>query len=513
MRYIIVSFLVSFILFECKIDEPQNPPSVITNSASEIQLKSVLLNGEVIDEGYSTATERGFVYSEKNSTPSVSDSKLISGYGKGKFSISLSNLIPNTKYYYRAFATNTKGVSYGEVMNVTTLDFSLPKVTTNSPTKVTEQEIEITGIVNDNGGSSIIESGFVYSKAQNPTLENSVGYGTLNTQSPQRIINLSANTKYYIRAYAKNIKGISYGNEISFTTLDFTLPSTSIESISGINYTSAYVRANVENLGGGTFIEGGFVLSKTPNSSAYEMKFAFPRNSISYFGGNISKLDVNTKYYLKAYIINEKGISYSNEMNFTTLSLPVVKSKTGRVWMDRNLGATSVASSISDSQAFGDLYQWGRRADGHQKKNSTTTNLLATTTNPANAFFILSNNKPFDWLVTSNDNLWQPETDFNNVCPSGFRLPTIDEWKDEVSTWGSKDIAGGYASPLKLPNTLIRGGNDNIIYSGAWYWSSSRDSFENSFAVSYAMSLRTANQAGVTGVSRSFGLPVRCIKD
>ena len=71
-----------------------------------------------------------------------------------------------------------------------------------------------------------------------------------------------------------------------------------------------------------------------------------------------------------------------------------VTSKTGKIWMDRNLGATQVASSTTDVAAFGDLYQWGRGSDGHQIRTSSTTSTLSSTDKTANSNFILAPNLP-----------------------------------------------------------------------------------------------------------------------
>jgi hypothetical protein len=87
----------------------------------------------------------------------------------------------------------------------------------------------------------------------------------------------------------------------------------------------------------------------------------------------------------------------------------VVNSLTGKVWMDRNLGATRVATSSTDAASYGDLYQWGRGTDGHQIRTSATTTTLFITGDPANGNFILpnNNNNSGDWRSTPNDNLWQ----------------------------------------------------------------------------------------------------------
>jgi hypothetical protein len=89
MRILKLFILFSIVLLGCKTEEPQNPPTVITKVASDVTLKNATLNGEVTDEGFSATSERGFVFSDKNTNPSVSDSKVQSGYGKGVYSIVL----------------------------------------------------------------------------------------------------------------------------------------------------------------------------------------------------------------------------------------------------------------------------------------------------------------------------------------------------------------------------------------------------------------------------------------
>jgi len=91
------------------------------------------------------------------------------------------------------------------------------------------------------------------------------------------------------------------------------------------------------------------------------------------------------------------GLTYQLVTNVTT----------GRVWLDRNLGATQVAESSTDSAAYGDLYQWGRSADGHQLRDSGTTATLSNSDTPGHGNFITTSSTPNDWRNPQNDNLWQ----------------------------------------------------------------------------------------------------------
>lgn len=193
-----------------------------------------------------------------------------------------------------------------------------------------------------------------------------------------------------------------------------------------------------------------------------------------------------------------------------------VVSKTGRIWMDRNLGASQVATSPTDEKAFGDLYQWGRPADGHQLRISGTTTNLSSTDQPGNNNFIIVKNAPTDWRSTQNNNLWQGVNGINNPCPSGFRLPTESEWNLELLTWAKKNATGAFESVLKLPSAGSRiafGGNiliDNNEPSG-FYWSST---IYNLDVINFDFYNRFSGSNAYTYPShKATGVSVRCIKD
>ena len=184
---------------------------------------------------------------------------------------------------------------------------------------------------------------------------------------------------------------------------------------------------------------------------------------------------------------------------------------TGKVWMDRNLGASQVADSSSDAAAYGDLYQWGRAADGHQLRTSGTTTTLATSDTPGHANFITTGSAPYDWRNPQNDNLWQGVNGTNNPCPSGYRLPTQAEWKAEIATWSSDNVAGAYASPLKLPTAGVRNYYDGSIaqegLSGVYWSSTINDSY------SYPLYIQRYGSSTEDHYYRAYGFSVRCIKD
>ncbi len=311
-------FLFFSLLIGCKTEEPQNPPSVVTNIASEVQLKSAKLTGEVLDEGFSAASERGFVYSDKNPNPSVSDNKISSGYGKGIFESTISNLTPNTLYYFKSFATNTKGTSYGLTQNFTTADYRLPTIETELAKNISYTSFELIGNIKDEGGGSVSESGFVLSKNPSPTISDMkfpVSKG--KTTIALVVISLNANTRYYFRTYAINEKGIAYGNEQIATTLDVKSPTISTGSISELTNISCRASGNLIEDGGSQIIEMGFCVSENLNPTISDLVYKSPIQNGEYTQ-LISNLKVNTNYYLKSYAKNIKGITYGNQVQFQT---------------------------------------------------------------------------------------------------------------------------------------------------------------------------------------------------
>jgi uncharacterized protein (TIGR02145 family) len=205
-----------------------------------------------------------------------------------------------------------------------------------------------------------------------------------------------------------------------------------------------------------------------------------------------------------------QAFAQSNTGNYGVVVNPV----TGKVWLDRNLGATQVATSSTDAASYGDLYQWGRGADGHQVRTSGITTTQATDwlagSGAWKGQFITPSTSPFDWLNTGETHMWSGTAAENNPCPSGFRVPTNAEWEQERLTWSSNNAAGAFESPLKLPvagNRNLGDGSLNNVDSFGFYWSSTVSGTR-----SRRLSFGSSN-AGMLTNDRAFGFAVRCLQD
>ena len=230
----------------------------------------------------------------------------------------------------------------------------------------------------------------------------------------------------------------------------------------------------------------------------------------------------DTLFMSRANWVIIPGISAANQPTYPagsvfcasgqTQVVPVLNPITGKTWMDRNLGATRPATSSLDTLAYGDLYQWGRRNDGHQCRNSTTTTTLSSIDQPSHGSFILTNNSPNDWRIPQNANLWQGVNGVNNPCPIGYRLPTEAELEAERLSWVSQDAAGAFASPLKLTMAGRRLDSDGSIgYNGSfgWYWSST---IWGGTMSRYLRFVAATGNAYVIHNNRAEAYTVRCIK-
>lgn len=236
----------------------------------------------------------------------------------------------------------------------------------------------------------------------------------------------------------------------------------------------------------------------------------------AYWGSTVSGLGSPSVLYLGGSGPSTVGFSYRAEgysvrciQDYEPETVSTVVSA-GQVWMDRNLGASRVATSSTDSEAYGDLYQWGRGTDGHEKRTSPTTSTRSSTDTPGHGSFITVGSSPYDWRTPQNDNLWQGLSGTNNPCPSGFRLPTNTELEAERIAWSSNNSAGAFASPLKFVVAGRRSLNTASLFTVGTegsYWGSTV-----AFSGSYLLNF-TNSSANMYGPSRANGYSVRCLKD
>jgi uncharacterized protein (TIGR02145 family) len=264
----------------------------------------------------------------------------------------------------------------------------------------------------------------------------------------------------------------------------------------GVTGLMAYLYSGVFNNGAGNLY---YYITGTPASHGTA---AFALN----IGGQSCSLEIQVA--APPFICGTSTVTFT--YNGSSVTYGTVVGVNNECWLDRNLGASQVATSSSDALAYGDLFQWGRLVDGHQSRTSGTTTTLSSSDVPGHGNFIIAPNAPYDWRSPQNNNLWQGVSGTNNPCPAGYRLPTETEWNTERLNWITNNAAGAFASPLKLPVGGFRHQNDGLIYwpgSEGFLWSSDING-------TYSRGVYFGSSTSYTSnYSRANGNSVRCIKD
>jgi hypothetical protein len=164
--------------------------------------------------------KRGVCYSISNSEPTVNDAFTSNGTGIGSFNAIVTNVSVSTTYYVRAYATNSVGTGYGEVIAITT-ENGLPSVTTTAiGDNVTETTAILGGQVTDDGGYTVTARGVCWNTLPYPTINDNKttnGSGTGYYSSTITNIDLTGTITYYVRAYATNANGTVYGNMLTIS--------------------------------------------------------------------------------------------------------------------------------------------------------------------------------------------------------------------------------------------------------------------------------------------------------
>lgn len=420
---------------------------------------------------------------------------------------------------------------------------AVPTVITGTITNIKETSATAKGEITNDGTLEILASGFVYSNTNAaPTLQdNFVETTDTEDEFTSELSGLTSSTTYHIRAFASNKKGTGYGDVVDFTTGNAAPVASNVVITGGtevnrqLTVTYAYNDSENDTESGTTFqwyvandatgvgeaaINGAtantYIVQETEKGK-YIRAGVTPKAT----AGNASGAEVKSAFVGAIGEATTVTFMYNGQQ----VTYGIIISVTGKKWLDRNLGAANAPTAYNDYANYGDLFQWGRFADGHQRVSRTGPNdadvsavngTTSTTApyqtssidNPAHSLFIVNADIPNDWRIPQNNNLWQVVSGTNNPCPQGWRIPTAEEWAAE----NLGTITEAYTK-LKITFTGIRAGDSGLFFQATTfgrYWTSTVD------ATDPTLSRRTSiNTTGTTqsAIFRNNGYACRCIKN
>jgi len=295
-------------------------PNITTKIMTEVTENTATTGGIVTADGGSPITAKGVCWSVSPS-PTLSNAFTDEGPGAGEFTSNLTGLTPNTLYYVRAYATNAVGTAYGEEVSFTSLkELFVPTVSTTVVTDITETTAVSGGNVTFDGNTEVTARGICWNTSPLPTTDNNIIYSGAGVGVfTSSMTGLTPNTTYYVRAFAINSKGTSYGEEVIFTTLKkLELPVVITASVTNITQTSAVSGGNVTFDGFDNVTARGVVWDTSPDPTTEGNK-TLNGNGTGTFTSSISGLKAGAYYYLRSYAENSVGIAYGDQKTFKTL--------------------------------------------------------------------------------------------------------------------------------------------------------------------------------------------------
>jgi len=346
-----VTILLSGCIKDCCNDlAVKTVPGLATSMVSAVTPTSAKCGGTITTDGGDSVTARGVCWSTAKS-PTISDSTTSDSTGIGAYTSSITGLTPFTTYYIRAYARNTIGIAYGNQQSFTTLTASIIlTLTTAQVTNIAQTTATSGGTITSDGGLPVTARGVCWSTSPNPTTADSKtsdgsGVGSFTSS----ITGLTANTPYYLRAYATNSAGTAYGNQQTFSTQTAPgMPTLTTAQVINITQTSATSGGKITSDGGSSVSARGVCWNTSPNPSTADSKTS-NGNGTGTFVSNLTNLTANTTYYLRAYATNSAGTAYGNQQTFSTLTNPVIPTLTTAAVINiTQITATSGGTITSD---------------------------------------------------------------------------------------------------------------------------------------------------------------------
>jgi len=417
--------------------------------------------GNVTSDGGASITVRGICWDTSVGPTTALSTKTSDGTGTGTFVSSLTGLTVGTTYYVRAYATNSIGTTYGNEVNFTQPGAGLPTVSTTAISNIYASTAASGADVTGDGGSPITAVGICWSTSTGPTiaLPTSTYVGASLGTFVSNLFGLLPTTTYYVRAYATNANGTSYGAELSFTTIAPSTPIVVTNPVTNLIGSLTEGGGTLTSDNGSALTAVGVCWSTTADPTlASNLGFTNDSQYLTYappftYFSNMSNLSIGTTYHFRAYATNGNGTSYGTDVSFVATAATLGQTVSGGLMWGYvfSVDGTGAHGLLADMWGYG-VSDWGC--------TSTVTGAtgIAIGTGMANTTAIIND------IATNTCASASPMLAFAaQICKYNgidWYLPSKDEM-DLLWTNQNADTSGGLS------------GNLNSALLNAPFWSSS----------------------------------------
>jgi len=228
-----------------------------------------------------------------------------------------------------------------------------PLLSTDDAAAVNSNAAQCAGNVTFDWQYPVSSKGFCYSLMANPTiLDNKTNDGSGIGTYTHTLTGLDADRMYYVKAYAINSQGVSYGYQRSFITTKLqSLPSITTSSASSITSSSASSGGNISSDGGANVTARGVCWS-TSNSPTISNIKTIDGSGTGSFSSSINGLSAGVVYYVRAYATNSFGTGYGNAIPFTTQQI-AASSNPEALWTFDNCTANDISGNNHNGLYYG----------------------------------------------------------------------------------------------------------------------------------------------------------------
>jgi uncharacterized protein (TIGR02145 family) len=444
-----------------------------TTDITGITSNAAVSGGNITSDGGAEVTVRGICWGS-NPNPTIDQNKTSNGSGTGNFTANITGLTTVTTYHVRAYATNSVGTAYGNDLSFTTLGVP-PTLTTTAISSVTHTTAMSGGNITSNGGAPVTARGVCWSTSSGPVVTGShTSDGTGNGTFTSNITGLNPNTLYYVRAYATNSAGTSYGNEIPFSTNPVLAPTLTTAPVTGVTISAAVSGGNITDDNGAAVTERGVCWNTTGNPTISGTKTSDGTGTGNYTS-SITGLAAGTIYYIRAYATNSAGTGYGSEMRFSTsvsdIDANVYKTVVigTQLWMQSDLKTTKLNDNTTIPNVIDDTTWVHLTTPGYCWYDDDLSY--------GSTYGIL-----YNWYTV----------DTKKICPSGWHVPIDDEFKTMEKYLGM--------SQAEADGTSWRGTNQGTQMKSPLTWNPSTGTNSSGFTA-----LGGGYRYGKNGTYNDFG--------